>query len=479
MLFLLTAAAFFICGCLKTTESRIIESDIPSTVSGRVMFPGAMSKASVSNALICLVTLESARMETGIPETPFTTLTNQDGTFQLIQVPQGIYQLIIDVNRDGIPDDRMTGLTVKTGQAINLSDWVVFRTNGLTDCWFSISAENQPLITGETAEFILTGHNRSKQEKKVGFRCVFTRTGSEVSSYSSFSTDHYISVLPGETPDNRAGLTWTIPASWKTSSSEPGSFNYVYPILEDSSYCGTTTALSIESRAAAGGNTDEVEYGRDGGLTIGQISDLEMYLSFSGDIFDANGDNFSFTTYGTSLTSDRFSVENSALGLDGNDRIVISDSPEISGGAGALLTVSTWVFLTGGGFQQPVAVKYLDGSWKDWALMVQNNHVTFGTEYSGNNYNTTPLTGATLLAEDTWYHLVLTLNGREVRLYVNGVQDASTTLSFDTPDTNAALEIGRHGYYGEFFNGRIDEFRIYSRVLDIQEILALYENSKP
>jgi hypothetical protein len=57
-----------------------------------------------------------------------------------------------------------------------------------------------------------------------------------------------------------------------------------------------------------------------------------------------------------------------------------------------------------------------------------------------------------------------------LRLYVNGVQAATLaqTGSIETPST--PLRIGGNVPYGEYFQGLIDEVRVYNRALSAAEI---------
>ena len=83
------------------------------------------------------------------------------------------------------------------------------------------------------------------------------------------------------------------------------------------------------------------------------------------------------------------------------------------------------------------------------------------------------------LALNTWYHVAATYDGSStVAMYVNG----SLITSFCTSGTctgalgtNAdTLVIGRAGdYLGEYFNGKLDDIRMYNRVLSSTEIASL------
>jgi hypothetical protein len=69
-----------------------------------------------------------------------------------------------------------------------------------------------------------------------------------------------------------------------------------------------------------------------------------------------------------------------------------------------------------------------------------------------------------------WTHLASTYDGRTLRLYVNGAEAGSTSLAGATPRTNGPLRIGGDSLWGEYFRGRIDDVRVYSRALDPAQI---------
>ena len=80
------------------------------------------------------------------------------------------------------------------------------------------------------------------------------------------------------------------------------------------------------------------------------------------------------------------------------------------------------------------------------------------------------VTGSTTLSPGTWYLVTYTWDGTNHRLYINGTQDGATTTAWNGSD--AANDYGHIGSYGggEFFNGSIDDVRIYNRALSSSEI---------
>ena len=80
------------------------------------------------------------------------------------------------------------------------------------------------------------------------------------------------------------------------------------------------------------------------------------------------------------------------------------------------------------------------------------------------------LAGTATTQDTNWHHIAATYNGLTMKLYVDGVENASTNKSVVPPDNNIDLRIGStygSGGRGEtqgYFGGQIDEVRLSSNV---------------
>jgi hypothetical protein len=68
--------------------------------------------------------------------------------------------------------------------------------------------------------------------------------------------------------------------------------------------------------------------------------------------------------------------------------------------------------------------------------------------------------------------VALTYNGSTLTLYVNGVVAASQAVTGAIQSVANPLSIGGNTPYGEYFQGLIDEVRVYNRALSQAEIQA-------
>jgi Concanavalin A-like lectin/glucanases superfamily/Pectate lyase superfamily protein len=168
-------------------------------------------------------------------------------------------------------------------------------------------------------------------------------------------------------------------------------------------------------------------------------------------------------------------IAGKGLSFDGtNDYVSVPDDDSLD--ITDAVTLSCWVKFTqlGTGRQKVVykgnntqtSVNYSLGKY-EWA-----NKAEFFFMAGGGT--TTRLISSTLLSTGHWYHLAATYDGATARLYINGVQDASTSVT-GTLDTNGnVLQLGRIDG-GDYLNGVADEIQVYDEALSGDEIAKLAE----
>ena len=78
--------------------------------------------------------------------------------------------------------------------------------------------------------------------------------------------------------------------------------------------------------------------------------------------------------------------------------------------------------------------------------------------------------GPSPLAVNTWSHLAGTYDGATLRLFLNGALVASQPFGGSIATSAGALRLGGNAIWGAYFQGRIDELRIYNRALSLGEI---------
>jgi hypothetical protein len=155
-----------------------------------------------------------------------------------------------------------------------------------------------------------------------------------------------------------------------------------------------------------------------------------------------------------------------ALSFDGvNDWVTVADNNllDLTGG----LTLMAWVRPDVASGVRDVLVKEGTGVdvynlyARNWRGLPEGNVLVGGSNRTAEG---------SALAAGTWVHLAATYDGATLRYYTNGSLLASTTISGSIATSGGALRIGGNSLWGEFFDGLIDEVRIYSRALSAAEI---------
>ncbi len=80
--------------------------------------------------------------------------------------------------------------------------------------------------------------------------------------------------------------------------------------------------------------------------------------------------------------------------------------------------------------------------------------------------------GTAQVAASTWTHLAATYDGANIRIFVNGTQAATVAQTGAITTSTGVLHIGGNAIWPEWFQGLIDEVRIYNRALSATEIQA-------
>jgi chitodextrinase len=156
-----------------------------------------------------------------------------------------------------------------------------------------------------------------------------------------------------------------------------------------------------------------------------------------------------------------------ALVFNGSNALVtIPDSPSLR--LTTAMTLEAWV-------NPPV----VNAGWKDVIYKGNDNYyleasTTTGPPAIGITVGTTHTEafGAAALPVNTWTFLAATYDGSMLRFYVNGAQVSSQPRTGSIVTSFNPLQIGGDSIYGQFFQGMIDEVRVYEVALTPGQIQA-------
>ena len=203
-----------------------------------------------------------------------------------------------------------------------------------------------------------------------------------------------------------------------------------------------------------------------------QVSSLSSYYPLDGNANDVTA-GLNGTLNGGTFVSDRFGNTSKALQFNG-----AGDYATIPRGIQMHWTIAFWVktSATGGGNQWYNGQGLVDGEvagiTNDFGTALVGSQAAFGV----GNPDTT-ITSTTKINDGQWHHVAATRDGTtgQMQLFVDGTLQASTLGPTGLRNTPSNLRLGSLQTLvpGGFFNGVLDEVRIYDRVLASGEIAAL------
>jgi len=197
------------------------------------------------------------------------------------------------------------------------------------------------------------------------------------------------------------------------------------------------------------------------------ISALVAYYSLNGNAVDASANSHDGILIGNPRTvSGKFGE---ALEFSGaGDYVQVADYIPVSGAADRAVTA--WIKTSSTGINGIVAWGVVQ-SQRKWVIRQQNEFLRLEIEGAA-------IRGRIRLADDQWHHIAVSFANDgtpelgDVEFYIDGALDShqDSTSRIDTSSTGN-LEIGRNLKNDGFFQGSIDEVKIYNRALTAEEIL--------
>jgi hypothetical protein len=207
-------------------------------------------------------------------------------------------------------------------------------------------------------------------------------------------------------------------------------------------------------------------------------SGLVAYYPFKGNANDASGNGNNGTVVGATLTPDRFGSPDSAYSFDGISNLI--SIPDFSQADANVHTLSVWILANSWTNINSSAI-YVDIFDKDDATAGQRQWVYQGTQTgqiraavftSMGEYD---LDTISQLQTNQWYQVVTVWDGTNESAFVNGVFDSSIPAPGTLVQASAPVRIGGNPVDDqEFFDGKINDVRIYNRALSASEVQQLY-----
>lgn len=221
---------------------------------------------------------------------------------------------------------------------------------------------------------------------------------------------------------------------------------------------------------------------------------LIAYYPFNGNAGDSSGNDNHGTVISASLTTDRFGNANKAYSFDGTSSYINIGNKTIIKRYNSDYTISAWVYMNS--FSSTSLSDILSnrvGASDGFPIGIGSSVAILGSLGSDlgkfaslvkGGASTSIVTNTSALSTGQWYLVTVTFkyngnNTNEVKIYLDGVLNKSG-IHDDVPDplsfpTYIGFNPGTNAPQAYHFDGKMDEVRMYGRILSESEVAQLYQ----
>ena len=268
-------------------------------------------------------------------------------------------------------------------------------------------------------------------------------------------TDQYICMV--HPPTGNSGPVGTGSTGCTSPNGKAGEIDYNLDqgVMQ---YCNGANWINMGPKIATAGTSAP---------TVGLVGHWKLDETTGTTASDSSGNGNDGTVNGTDFDTDSVAgVSGTALSFDGSSDYVETtyNTDYASGG----FTLSAWAKTSSSAIMRIFSKWQAPGTNQKW-LLFNNGQIEFGITNSSGG-----ITSTNTYNDGQWHLFTAVADGTDMYLYVDGVQTDTDTHD-NTFDTNAlAWRIGARNDGAEYFNGEIDDARIYNRALSATEVADLY-----
>jgi hypothetical protein len=201
---------------------------------------------------------------------------------------------------------------------------------------------------------------------------------------------------------------------------------------------------------------------------------LVGWWPFNGNANDESNYGHDGTVNGAVLTTDRFGNLSCAYSFNGYDSYIDVESTSIPNNP-EVMTQCAWIKTPNGAYQD------------DEGVILTRRHINDGTDWPtlmviegkgvlrlDDSYYAHDAFSNSFVNDGNWHFLVGINYYGEYSIYLDGQFQNSIIDNHYMEGSVLNLHIGHHGAWNQWWNGILDDIRIYNRSLSESEILALY-----
>ena len=240
---------------------------------------------------------------------------------------------------------------------------------------------------------------------------------------------------------------------------------------------GTIDDFRVYTRALSASDVQQLYAYESPPPQLSFTNGLVVYYPFNGNANDASGNGHNGTVDGATLTTDRFGNANSAYYFNGvSGDILVPET--LYGPTNAAWTLSVWISTDSGPYSDLEVIYHKSSLAGESGFTVgPTNQIFFGIKTASQAI----INASAPLLTNSVMHLVgVYQRGQSISFYINGVLMNSVPVPNEDlyvsgfPLTSA---LGSYHYNGgpyDWFHGKIDDFRVYTRALPASEVQQLY-----
>jgi len=204
------------------------------------------------------------------------------------------------------------------------------------------------------------------------------------------------------------------------------------------------------------------------GLVCDASAEMVAYYGFEGNANDRAGINDGTEVGNPTYVAGKYGQ---AIDLDGVEDYVDCGNSTVFNMTDEI-TVAAWIYIDTIPAQWTAVVTKGNSAWRLSTINGERNFIFAVTARNG-------IPGATEIPVGEWHHLCGTYDGTNIRLYVDGIEDPWSPKAYSgSIATNSDnVYIGSNAdTAANFWDGRLDEVRIYDHALDATQVTRLVNN---
>lgn len=213
------------------------------------------------------------------------------------------------------------------------------------------------------------------------------------------------------------------------------------------------------------------------------------YWPFDGNAQDMSGNGNHGTASNTSPAHDRFNQPNMAFRFNGmNSAVVVPNNSQVDVGNGVSFSFTYWQKAYQGNQDAAVIVKHEHGTWNGYNFILNNQSNSGYCTSTGHEYwyvasgaQQDACSDNPVGTDSVWHFIAGTFdaNMNVATLYIDNVMQQDIGASSDQLSNSGNLCFGGHADINSYyFNGVLDDARLYHRLLTAGELTELFNECK-